>query len=177
MYVGRSIAIYSEYAPLEAQFLEQLYGEGDLIIEVGANIGAHTVTLPKRVVPTGGVLAFEPQRLMYQVLCANAALNSLTNVDCYWAAADSTSGSVVVPDLDVHQRNNFGGVSLIDAQHGRRVPSIVLDEFIFLPRLRLVKIDVEGMEDAVIKGAIELIDKFKPFLYVENDRVDSSMGL
>jgi FkbM family methyltransferase len=150
---------------------------GDIVIEAGANIGAHTVPVAKRVGPSGGVLAFEPQHLVYQALCANVALNSLTNVDCYWAAADSTSGSVVVPDVDVRQPNNFGGVSIVDATRGRRVPSFALDEFLFLPRLRLIKIDVEGMEGAVINGALQVIAKFMPALYVENDRVDQSESL
>jgi FkbM family methyltransferase len=177
MYIGRSIATYGEYAGLEAHFLEQLCGVGDMVIEVGANIGALTVPIANRVGPTGGVLAFEPQHLVFQSLCANIALNSLTNVDCYWAAVDTTSGSVVVPELDVRQQNNFGGVSIVGARHGRRIPSFALDEFQFLPKLRLIKIDVEGMEQAVIRGGTQLIAKFRPVLYVENDRVDQSESL
>ena len=177
IYVGQAIEKYGEYGGLEAQFLEQLCGPGDVVIEVGANIGAHTVGIAKRVGPTGYVLAFEPQRLVFQNLCANIALNSLTNVECHWAAVGTTQGFVTVPELDFNQRNNFGGLSLLNVQQGRRVPCVRLDDFLGLPRVRLIKIDVEGMESNVITGGKQLIAKCKPFLYVENDRVDNSENL
>ena len=50
---------------------------GDVVIEVGANIGPHTVFLAQHVGPQGLVLAFEPQRILFQTLCANLALNSI----------------------------------------------------------------------------------------------------
>jgi FkbM family methyltransferase len=177
IYVGQAIEKYGEYGGLEAQFLEQICGPRDVVIEVGANIGAHTVGLAKRVGPMGYVLAFEPQRLVFQNLCANIALNSLTNVECHWAAVGATQGFVTVPELDFSQRNNFGGLSLVNVRQGRRVPCVTLDDFLGLPRVRLIKIDVEGMESDVITGGKQVIAKFKPFLYVENDRIDKSENL
>lgn len=176
-YIGLAIRKYGEYSGLEAQFLEQLYGPADIVIEAGSNIGAHTVGMAKRVGPEGLVIAFEAQRMVFQTLCANIALNSLSNVECNWAAVDAAPGIAIVPELDFSQRFNFGGVSLIGAEHGSHVRSVVLDDYLWLPKLRLLKIDVEGMEINVLKGAQRLIAKFKPFLYLENDRPDSSEEL
>lgn len=177
IYVGQSVEKYGEFSQLEASLLEQLLQAGDIVIEVGANIGAHTVGMAKRVGAAGRVLAFEPQRLVFQDLCANIALNSLTNVDCYWAACGKASGSIVVPELDPGQRNNFGGLSLENGRTGRNVQCYALDDFMALPKVKLVKIDVEGMEALVIQGGMRLIAKFKPVLYVENDRVEKSDAL
>jgi FkbM family methyltransferase len=176
-YVGRAIEKYGEYGGPEARFLEKLCAADDIVIEAGANIGAHTVVIARRVGPTGHVLAFEPQRLAFQMLCANVALNSFTHVDCYWAALGEKRGSIAVPELDPAQHLNFGGVSLRNAQPGRSVPCVTLDDFVALPRLKLVKIDVEGMEGDVLRGGLRLIAKFKPHLYIENDRVDQSEAL
>lgn len=176
-YVGRAIAKYGEYAGLEARFLERLCSPGDVVIEAGANIGAHTVGIAKHLGPTGRVLAFEPQRLPFQALCANVALNNIANADCYWAALGAKRGAVVVPELDPEVSANFGGLTLVDAREGRSVPCFVLDDFVSLPRLKLVKIDVEGMESDVIRGGAQLLAKFKPHLYVENDRVEQSEAL
>jgi FkbM family methyltransferase len=176
-YIGKSIEKYGEYAGLEVRFLAELCRAGDVVIDLGANIGVHTVALAHRVGPAGGVLAFEPQRLVFQSLCANVALNSLANVECHWAAADAEPGLVFVPELDFSHANNFGGVSLLGLRQGRQVPAVTLDQFLHLPRLRLIKIDVEGMESAAIRGGVKLIEKFKPFLYVENDRVENSQPL
>jgi FkbM family methyltransferase len=177
-YVGRAIEKYGEYGGQEARFLEKLCSAGDIVIEVGANIGAHTVVLAGRVGPSGHVLAFEPQRLAFQTLCANVALNSFTHVDCYWAALGAQRGSIAVPELDPGERINFGALSLRNAQpSGRSVPCLTLDDFVALPRLKLVKIDVEGMEGDVLRGGLRLIANFKPHLYIENDRVDQSEPL
>lgn len=177
LYVGRSIAHYGEYGGIEARFLARLCTEGDVVIEAGANIGAHTVALARRVGASGRVLAFEPQRLAFQTLCANVAINSLANVDCYWAAVGAKHGAITVPELDPDQPANFGGLSLEGAREGRSVPCFALDEFVAMPRLKLVKIDVEGMEADVIRGGRELLAKFRPHLYVENDRIDRSEAL
>ena len=177
IYVGQAIEKYGEFSRLEMDLLQQLCFPGEVVIEVGANIGAHTLGLARRVGPRGRVLAFEPQRLVFQTLCANVAINSLENVDCFWAALGKEEGLIIVPELDPNMRSNFGGLSLSGATQGRSVPCHTLDGFLNLPGLRLLKIDVEGMEADVISGGRRLIEKFRPFLYVENDRRDRSEAL
>lgn len=176
-YIGKSIEKYGEFSAIEMQTLTGLCGKDDFVIDVGANIGAHTVSLARHVGLGGIVLAFEPQRLVFQTLCANITINSLRNVHCYWAAVGATEGKVTVPELDPEQSINFGGVSLAGHLQGVAVDCMVLDGFLSLPRLRLIKIDVEGMESDVIAGGGALIDKFKPVLYVENDRIEKSEAL
>ena len=177
IYIGQAIEKYGEFCRIEGQLFDQVLRPGNFVIEVGANIGAHTVEIARRVGSTGGVFAFEPQRLVFQNLCANIALNSLLNVECHWAAVGAEEGSVLVPEVDPGQRGNFGGVSLRKVEQGRPVPCFTLDGFISMPQLALIKIDVEGMEADVIKGGLELIARFKPMLYVENDRLESSEAL
>src|SRR5580658_2411383 len=151
-YIGRSIEQYGEYNALEMKLFRQFCTAGHVVIEVGANIGAHTVGLARLVGQQGRVLAFEPQRLPFQTLCANVALNSLENVDCFWAAVSSQDGFIDVPDLNPRKNFNFGAVTLVDAQSGRWVPCHTLDHHITLPRVDLIKIDVEGMEADVLRG-------------------------
>ena len=177
IYIGRALEKYGEFSALEMALLTQLCTSGDVVIEVGANIGAHTVGLAKHVGPAGRVLAFEPQRLVFQTLCANVALNSLTNVECYWAAVGNAEGRITVPELEPEQENNFGGLALPGAPRGIPVDCLALDRFLSLPRLRLIKVDVEGMEADVLSGGRRLIEKFRPILYVENDRVEKSEAL
>jgi FkbM family methyltransferase len=176
-YIGGAIAKYGEYSAFERSLFEQICDTGHIVIEVGANLGAHTVGLARLVGSTGRVVAFEPQRLIFQTLCANIALNNLENVDCYWSAVARENGTIAVPELPPHIVNNFGGLSLGNAKHGIQVSCVTLDNFVGLPRLDLVKIDVEGMEADVIRGAENLLRKFKPTLYVENDRIEKSHDL
>ena len=62
-------------------FSRQLFRPGTVVLDVGANIGAHTLYLSrKRSVRGGVVVAYEPQRVIHQMLCANLALNGIVNV-------------------------------------------------------------------------------------------------
>lgn len=176
-YIGRSIEHYGEYSALEMTLFGQLCAAGHIVIEVGANIGAHTVGLARLVGPEGRVLAFEPQRVPFQTLCANVALNSLENVDCFWAALGNEDGFIDVPDLNPRKISNFGAVTLVGAPSDRRVACQTLDQHVTLPRLDLIKIDVEGMEADVLRGGERLLKQFKPVLYVENDRLEKSEAL
>ena len=176
IYVGRSFDLYGEFSEGEVTLLRQLVRPGQHVVEVGANIGAHTVALAQLVGAGGSVLAFEPQRIVFQTLCANLALNHLTNVDARHAAVGSAPGAIVVPPLDYRRANNFGGLELGTHRQGETVPVITLDS-LGLERCALLKIDVEGMEQDVLAGAARTIERCRPAMYVENDRPQKSAAL
>lgn len=175
--VGRSLDYYGEYFEQEAALFRQCLRPGDTAVDVGANIGAHTVALARAVGPAGRVLAFEPVWQNYQLLCANLALNGLSWVDGLLAAAGSRDDLLHLGDVDTTAEGNFGALSL-DALPGERpVPLHRLDSVVRQERVRLIKIDVEGMEAEVLDGARALIARSRPALYVENDRPDKSRAL
>jgi FkbM family methyltransferase len=182
MYVGRSLDLYGEFSEGECELFRQIIKPGHTVLDVGANIGAHAVFFSQAVSPGGIVLAFEPQWLMFQVLCANVAINSLDNVRCFNAALGEKQGRIRVPQLDPRTTNNFGGLSLgpdgTKAEHAAcdDVQVMRIDE-LGLKACRLIKVDVEGMELTVLKGAVEVIKQFRPALYVEADRNDRRQEL
>jgi FkbM family methyltransferase len=171
-YVGLALIKYGEYGELEWQVLAQLAAPGATVVEVGANIGSHSVALAKAVGPTGRLIAIEPQRIIHQQLSASIALNSLNNVECHWAGCGAEPGELVVPPLDyfASHMQNFGGVSLTADGQGERVPIVRLDDVMAGRRTSLIKIDVEGMEAQVLRGAAHVIADSRPILYTENDR-------
>ena len=175
-YIGRSLQVYGEYSELEGRLFTRLLNPGQVVIEAGANIGAHTIHLARLVGPKGRVLAYEAQRVIYKILCANVALNALSSVGCFHAAVGDRKGRLKVPALDYNTEANFGGVTLRGVRAGEAVPVIPLDS-VALPSLRLIKIDVEGMEIEVLSGARRIIASHRPLLYVENDREENSQRL
>jgi FkbM family methyltransferase len=174
IYVGQAIERYGEYGEIEAQLLRQMCRPGAVVVEVGANLGTHTLMLARSVGPQGFVYAYEPQRIVFQALCANLALNSIVNVDARHVAVGAELGSVLIPDIDYAQRNNYGGIQANGFTSGRKVRKVALDGDLDLKRLDAIKIDVEGMEREVLQGADGLIKRFRPLLYVENDRTEQS---
>jgi FkbM family methyltransferase len=174
--VGRSLDIYGEYSEGEIDLFRAYVRPAQVVVEVGANIGAHTVFLAKHVGSQGLVVAIEPQRLVFQTLCANLALNSIANVVCSQQASGAQAGTIHVPPLDPFSKNNFGGLALGQYQQGQAVAIVPLDAF-GLQRCHFIKIDVEGMEEDVLRGAANTIARYRPILYVENDRTTKSDSL
>jgi FkbM family methyltransferase len=176
IYLGTMLDAYGEFSEGETEIFRQILRPGMTAVEVGANIGAHTVSIARFVGPGGRVLAFEPQRGIFQMLCANLALNGIEQVEAHWAAVGRAPGEVRVPRLDSHRRNNFGGLSIGREASGDAVRLVTLDSFA-LPACHLIKIDVEGMEAEVIRGAEETIRRHAPIIYAENDRPERSEEL
>lgn len=176
VYIGRSFDVYGEYAESEMSLLANFIRPGMLVLDAGANIGAHTIFLAKTVGPQGHVLTFEPQRQVFQNLCANVALNALGNVVTFHAGIGEQAGSTLVPLPDYHIDGNFGSVSL-EGEHGGETVQVMTIDQLGLPALHFMKVDVEGMELQVLKGASKTIAANKPILYVENDRKDKSAEL
>ena len=178
IYIGQAIEQYGEFSELEAFLFRQICKQGDTVIEVGANIGTHTQIFSNLVGNNGLVLAFEPQHIVFQTLCANLALNSISNVFAYQMALCNSKGKLFIPNLDYNAKNNYGGLSLDGLKNGIKVNKDKLDTFQDdIKNVKLIKIDVEGMEIDVLKGAKSIITKFKPILYVENDRQEKSQEL
>lgn len=178
-YVGRSFDAYGECIEAEVQFLLGLVGPEAVVMDVGANYGAVTVPLARKV---SHVHAFEPQREAFCALAGSLALNCLANVSCWNIALGATPGSIRVPALDYAAGNNIGGLSL---DPGRTAPGYdvavgTLDGYVErhgIMRLDLVKVDVEGMEEQVLRGGENALRRFRPLLYVEADRPDKVESL
>lgn len=167
-YVGKSFIEYGEFSEGESEVFRQMITKDHIVIDVGANIGAHTVLFGKLAKQ---VYAFEPQKSIFHILCGNVALNELHNVQCFNLACGDGS-EVKYQDIDMGHHNNMGAASLIDMTAGKDIPTMRLD----IP-CHFLKIDVEGMELHVLRGAADMIRECRPIIYLENDRPDNSKAL
>lgn len=174
--VGRSLDLYGEYCEGEVDVFRQVIQPGWIVVEVGANCGPLTVALARLVGPRGAVAAFEPQRVVFQLLCANVALNDLLNVFCQQLAVGSQQDTVIVPPVDYTQPGNFGGIAMNTHASGDHLAQCRLDD-LNLPGCNFLKVDVEGMEQQVLEGAAELIARYRPVMYLENDHPGTADAL
>lgn len=178
MYIGQSLIRYGEYCEAEIIVLKQLLQPGDYVAEIGANLGAHGVRLAKHIGPNGRLFAVEPQPVIFQAMAATMSLNSLSNVECWPYALSSEPGTLSMPTFDYAKNQNFGGISMLDLPEGTlSVPVHRFDDVYSYDQLNLMKIDVEGMELDVLKGAANSIEKHRPRIYIENDRKEGSQAL
>lgn len=183
-FVGRGLDYYGEWCEFEIRLIHQFIRPGDTVIDVGANIGTHAVAFAKAVGPSGTVHAFEPQRRLFAMLAGNVALNAHERVFCHQAAVGDSMGEVSLPPLPSSDTVfNYSAVSLVKngqpeqkTSAAEKVPLVTLDS-LGLEKCSVIKIDVELMEASVLRGAKRLIERCKPFLYVEHSGSDSSDGL
>jgi FkbM family methyltransferase len=174
--IGRSLATYGEWAEVEIQVLSAFIGLGSTVVDVGANIGTHTLAFSRRVGSHGSVRAFEPQRTVFELLERTLAANDCKNVTAVRAGVGRSSGEMFVPTIDYSAHVNVGGVSLHrskgEGDEGEeRTPIQALDD-LALEACHLVKIDAEGMEEDVLVGMAGTIHRLRPVLYVECNTVD-----
>ena len=156
--VGASLREHGEFARPESDLIgDYLAGTPGTFIDVGANIGAIALPVAARH-PECRVLAFEAHGGLAGVLAANAYGNRLFNVEPIHAAVGSAAGLVSFPSPRLGSVGNFGalGFGMSNPPRPAQVRMCALDEAAPAD-VRFIKVDVEGFEPEVLKGASELI--------------------
>ena len=162
-YIGQRIAL-EKYEPYETQLILRQTRLGDVVIDVGANIGYYTILLADKVGKTGKVYAFEPDKLNFEILKKNIEANNLKNVEIINAAVGSNAGK-----LKLHKsKENLGDHKLYgEDKEIEEVKIIKLDDYFKNIKIDLMKIDTQGWEPEVIEGAKNIISKNKPIMFLE----------
>jgi len=190
--VGYQILATSSFDPEEVDMAtallslrRQYFGDGVVAIDCGANIGVHTVEWAKHMYGWGSIEGFEAQERIFYALAGNVAINNCMNATVHYAAIGAENGQMKVPVADPLIPASFGSLELKqgagnehigqhisysdDAMRDVRLRSI--DSYCW-PRVDFIKIDVEGMEDDVLKGAKETIANSIPILIIETIKTD-----
>ena len=130
-------------------------------LDIGANIGNHTIYF-SRIAGIEEVTCFEPQEHVFGILQRNIELNDLKNVKAVRAAVGEKQGAA---DIKMHRNTSFHGTVYHETPDGE-VPVVCLDDFATDP-IDFIKIDVEGMQMSVLKGAVEVLRRDRPKLWIE----------
>ncbi len=150
-----------------------------VLIDVGANLGAWSVPMGDHIREQGGTFyAFEPQRQVFYQLCANLFINQLFHCHARQMAIGDINGEIDVPVLDMQTEINVGALSLdAEIRAQRQVLSTKLTESesvriatldsLELPGAHLIKVDVEGLELEVLRGARHWLETsaYPPILF------------
>jgi FkbM family methyltransferase len=162
---------FGAYEEHLAELFRHLTGPGDRCVDVGANVGVHTIRLAKLVGPDGAVIALEPDAQIAHRLRDNVSLNQLTNVQVHEAAAAERPGDSVTLHRPDSLDSNKGRASLLPHSYltgsKKAVIATTIDDLAGGP-VALIKIDVEGFEGAVVAGAGRTIAASFPSIIFEH---------
>ena len=168
--IGVSIFLDGTFEEDELTYLRNLSTDGSTIVDVGANIGIYTIELAREVGANGMVLAFEPSPDTFSRLERNLSINEMNNVKTFQVALsdkDSTIDVFLAADPAYSSCDPDENLKTIDTCN---VPCARLDTIwrdLDCPTVSVIKIDVEGMELSVLKGAELLLRMCKPVLLIE----------
>jgi len=153
----RGLTIYET----DENFLRSYLKPGDVVIDVGANIGFHTLISSVTVGEQGRVYSIEAHPETYKALCGNVEFNGFKNIKTYNLAVGEKQGHITFSDKRQDDRN-----SVISDSEGIKVEMKPLDNIdIGESSIALLKVDVEGYEKFVLEGAGRLLENILCICY------------
>jgi FkbM family methyltransferase len=184
--IGLVVLMSGGFERAETEFAVEQARPGTVAIDVGANVGMFTVPLALAVGPSGRVLTIEPSPDNVERLESNLELNGLENVVVEPIAVGDKAGNLVLQlasDPGFHSTAEIAESRAVDESLVVRAET--LDQVwlrAHAPAVSFIKIDTEGSEDAVLRGAEQILQTCQPVLLVEaksDERVrelDSLLG-
>lgn len=162
----RNYATRNEWEPITTKIFENIVGEGDTVVDCGANIGYFTLLAAKLVGKNGKVYSFEPEKTNYEYILKNIELNGYNNVTVVNKAISDKSGMVRLyihpSDTGHHTINQYDGIT-DDNRKSVEIESTSLDDFFKenVSPVNVIKMDIEGAEPLAFLGGENTIAKNK----------------
>jgi FkbM family methyltransferase len=169
--LGWSTLLYGPFEGIELDYVAKIVQPGDTVFDIGANIGLYSIVLGTSVGEAGQVIAVEPIRSNADRIKQNLELNSLKNCQIITSAVGASAGEIT---LNLSHDPAYHSVGEVSEDRGNgssvNVKIIRLDDIwkdLGSPKVRFVKIDVEGLESDVLIGAMDLLKHSFPVLLLE----------
>jgi len=161
------------YEKFETEFFKKEIKHGDIILDIGANIGYYTLIFAKHVGKNGKVFAFEPDPTNFSLLKKNVEINGYKNVVLINKAVSDKTGKLRL----FLSKDNMGDHRIYDSNEGRKfveIKSVILDDYFKNKNKKIdfIKMDIQGSEYGAFKGMsgllnlnenVRIISEFWPF--------------
>lgn len=151
-----NLSVCKAFEPFETEFFKKNVAEGNVVLDIGANVGYYTILFSRLTARSGKVYAFEPDRELFPILCRNIKNNSLLNAYPENAAVSDRSGR-----LKLFCSSDKGDQRVYDSNDNRsfyEVDSVSIDQY-FPKKVAIdwVKMDIQGAEGFALTGMRETV--------------------
>ena len=177
--IERAIYLYGVYENLSTVAFLSLVQKGGTVVDAGAHVGHYTLLAAERVGPSGRVIAFEPDPRNRVRLERNVERNALDHVEVLPFAVfdrEATLPFVTAPDGNT----GLGSLAPEAAAAAATVRTVRIDDVLEqrgIERVDVVKLDVEGFEAPALEGAAQLLERSRPAVLFEVNRLDGEHGM
>lgn len=168
-FIDKHIYLYGTYEPHILDLIAKYLKAGDAFVDIGANIGQHSMFAASIVGSEGKIYSFEPIPYIYNQLLDSVKINHFEHIVSAQNIALGTNESTETLYIET---NNVGGSSLV-APHGDKIEEIIVqikkgdDMFKNIQHINMIKIDVEGYEYEVLSGIQKTITHHRPIIILE----------
>lgn len=165
--------IYFGFKEKSKEHLIEIAKQGDVVLDIGANIGETSLRLAQKVQSGGRVFAFEPAQFNYTQLQKNLSLNAFKNISAYPLGIGAFEGEFTLYTIDRHNKgkNKISENKSLDAKN-ETIRLTTIDQFMKsnqIEKVDLIKLDIEGFEMKALKGGQETLKNYRPKLFIEVD--------
>jgi len=170
-----SIFVTGKYEPKIQKAFAQITSPGDVVLDIGANIGAHAMVLGELVKDGGQVYAFEPTHWAYRKMLRNLSLNPGLKVKALHAALTDEKGALIPATVSsswdlTRSLSEANALDMGYAQSTEGCAQFSIDQWVKtenIQKVNVIKLDVDGFETRVLRGAVETLKKFHPIIICE----------
>lgn len=170
-WIQQHIYFLGYFDPRGIRYIKNQLYEGEVFVDIGANVGAYSLIASRLVGKSGKVLAFEPASKCFLRLSKNISMNGLTNIIAERKAVLEKNTQI---DLHIASIHNLGMSSIFHhtSESGvtEKVEAVSLDDYAekkSIQHISLIKIDIEGAELLALRGMKRIIEKFRPRILIE----------
>jgi len=162
--IGESLRRYGEWARNELDYLKQFVKKGDKVLDIGCNIGTHTMFFADHIGSRGYVTAIDAQLSAAALTMFTTWAQKRKNINVLNIAMGQTHGYADIDFPRYETKSNFGAMAL----NGKTsiIPQTTLSEALF-SEVNFIKMDVEGAELAILRGGLSWISNHRPYISCE----------
>lgn len=173
-WIQQQLYFLGDYEKSEIDYLYSILKEGDTFMDVGGNIGLFSLNASKIVGNAGKVYAFEAFKPNYEKFSKHLTINDFKNVTLEHLAVSEDIGFIEILYNESYGNVGMASSYLEDFTAKEKVPSISLDGYVKdkeIPKINLIKIDIEGGEFSALKGMSEILTHQQPKIIIEINNI------
>ena len=168
--VSEELYLFGVHEPVSTRCYLDCLAPGDDVIDVGSNIGYYALLAAGKVGSRGRIVGFEPAPGVFEILQQNVAYSGRDNIEVFPCAIGAKSGTLEFFESEIPNWGSLFQNSSLMQTHSTSVRAITVDEIVqdrigFHPKA--LRMDVEGAELLVLQGAHEVLERYKPSLFIE----------
>ncbi len=166
-WIQENIYFVSDYEHAELVFIKNQLKSGDVFVDIGANIGVHSLIASQILSEQGKVISFEASKKNYMRLQEHIQLNHAQNIEAHHVAIADSEKEITLYYNEAEANKGMISAYGQNEAHKESIQAVTLDSVLGVTKIDFIKIDIEGGEYDALKGMKQILQTQNPVLLIE----------